>query len=79
MNELLRAIFGPVNELLGALPMGAARVSTFALLLLPLLVVLRLPRAWILRGAPSPSRWRDLRLWAAVAMLPYLVLYLLAP
>jgi hypothetical protein len=59
--------------------MGAARVAAVALLVLPLLAVLRLRRASILRGAPSTSRWRDLRLWAIVATLPYVVLYLLAP
>ncbi|HVS65499.1 MAG TPA: hypothetical protein VMT85_18575 [Thermoanaerobaculia bacterium] len=79
MNELLRSIFDPVNALLGALPMGAARVATTVLLVAPLLAVLWLPRASILRGAPSASRWRDLRVWAVVAMLPYVVLYLLAP
>jgi hypothetical protein len=78
LNELLRALFAPVNALLGALPMGAARVAAVALLVVPLLVVLRLPRASVLRGAPTASAWRDLRLWAAVAILPYVLLYLLA-
>ncbi|HVS13333.1 MAG TPA: hypothetical protein VMV46_05390 [Thermoanaerobaculia bacterium] len=78
MNELLRALFEPVNALLGALPMGAARVAAVALLVIPLLVVIRLPRSSVLRGAPSTSSWRDLRLWAVVAVLPYVLLYLFA-
>lgn len=79
LGDLLHTIFGPVNSLLGSLPIAFARVAVLALLLLPLLAVLRLSRASILRGAPSESPWRDLRLWAIVAILPYVVLYLLAP
>ena len=39
--------------------------------------VLRLDRDFIYLGSPDRSRWRDLRLWAVVVTVPYLLIYLL--
>lgn len=79
MRGLVDALFGPLDRLLAAIPIEAARWAAAALLVVPvLIVVLTVSRAWTLRGAPSGSRWRDLRIWAVVVTLPYLLLYLLA-
>ena len=32
---------------------------------------------FIFRGAPDQKRWRDLRIWAMVVLLPYVGVYLL--
>ena len=38
---------------------------------------LRLDRRFIYLGSPDQSRWRDLRIWAVIVTVPYLLIYLL--
>ncbi len=76
LRALFEAIFGPLNAALGSLPLGVAPAFVALLLILPLVWVLRLGRASVFRGAPDEAWWRDLRLWAVVVTLPYLVIYL---
>lgn len=79
MRGVIDAVFGPLDRMLGSVPIEAAPWAAAALLIVPLgFVVLALPREGILRGAPSTNRWRDLRIWAVLVTLPYIVLYLLA-
>ena len=79
LTDLLHAFFGPVNGLMQRIPLEWARFFVLVLLLVPLVVLLLQKRSFILRGAPDQKGWRDLRLWAVVVMLPYLVLYALSP
>lgn len=78
LASLLETLFAPSNRWLSAIPVDAGRWFVLALLLIPLGIVLRQKEAWIFRGAPDRARWRDLRLWACVILLPYVLLYALA-
>lgn len=75
MREILQAVFMPVNHALAAVPLAAARWITVAFLVLAGAIPLFLPRAYVYLGAPDARRWRDLRLWAAAAMVPYVLIY----
>lgn len=77
MRAVLELVLGPVDAAMGALPLWSARVAVALLLVLPAAAVWRLGREWVLRGAPDRARWRDLRIWAALFVVPYLVIYLL--
>ncbi len=77
MRSILEFVLGPIDAALGALPLWSARVAVALLLILPAAAVWRLNRDWVLRGAPDRARWRDLRIWAALFVIPYLVIYLL--
>jgi len=76
MRTILEFVLGPLNDALGALPLAAARVAAALLLAVPAAAVWRFRREWVFRGAPDRSPWRDLRIWAAISVLPYLVIYL---
>lgn len=77
MRTIFELVLGPVDAAMGALPLWSARVAVALLLVLPAAAVWRLGREWVLRGAPDRARWRDLRIWAALFVVPYLVIYLL--
>ena len=76
LRTVLETLLAPFHALLGSLPLGFARVAVVLLLVLPLVVVLRLDRDVIYLGSADRSRWRDLRLWAVVVTVPYLLIYL---
>lgn len=77
MRTILELVLGPVDAAMGALPLWSARVAVALLLVLPAAAVWRLSRDWVLHGAPDRAKWRDLRIWAALFIVPYLVIYLL--
>ena len=77
MRTILEFVLGPIDSAMGALPLWSARIAVALLLILPAAAVWRLSRDWVLRGAPDGARWRDLRIWAALFIVPYLVIYLL--
>lgn len=77
MRTIFELVLGPIDAAMGALPLWSARVAVALLLVLPAAAVWRLGREWVLRGAPDRARWRDLRIWAALFVVPYLVIYLL--
>ena len=77
MRAILEFALGPMNAAMGALPLWSARVAVALLLILPAVAVWRLRSDWVLRGAPDRAKWRDLRIWAALFIVPYLVIYLL--
>ena len=77
MRTILEFVLGPINDALAELPLWSARVAVALLLVLPAAAVWRLGRDWVLRGAPNGAKWRDLRIWAALFIIPYLVIYLL--
>lgn len=77
MRSILELVFGTLDGWLANLPMWSAKPAVAALLLAPILAVLfRTKREQLLRDAPDSAAWRDLRIWAALVTLPYLVLYL---
>ncbi len=77
MRAIFEIVLGPINAAMGALPLWSARVAVALLLVLPAAAVWRLSGDWVLRGAPDRAKWRDLRVWAALFIVPYLVIYLL--
>ncbi len=77
MRTILEFVLGPINDAMGALPPWSARVAVALLLVLPAAAVWRLSRDWVFSGAADRAKWRDLRLWAALFVVPYLVIYLL--
>ncbi len=77
MRTILEFTLGPMNDAMGALPLWSARIAVAFLLILPAAAVWRLRRDSVLQGAPDRARWRDLRVWAALFVAPYLVIYLL--
>ncbi len=78
LRPLFDAIFGPLDAALGAIPESVAPWAASALLIVPLLFVIRIPLERLLHDAPDTRRWRDLRIWAVVITLPYLLIYMLA-
>jgi hypothetical protein len=73
----LRALHQPIDDWLGTAPMYVATASAVGLYALAVLWVWTLRRDFVFRGAPDAKRWRDLRLWATVVVLPYVAVYLL--
>jgi hypothetical protein len=72
----LRALHEPVDRWLGSLPIWVAVVCAVGLYVVALIWTWCLPREFVFRGAPDMGRWRDLRLWATVVILPYIAIYL---
>jgi hypothetical protein len=72
----LKTCVGPLDNWLIGLPGWASQASAVTLFVVAGLWLLTLKREYVFQGAPDQSRWRDLRIWSAVAMLPYVVLYL---
>ena len=79
LARLLSTFFDPIHQVMTSIPLSWARYFVLALLLLPLVALVMQKRSFVFRGAPDEKPWRDLRLWAVVVMLPYLLLYALAP
>jgi hypothetical protein len=75
----LTLFFEPIHSVMRSIPLSRARLFVLALLILPLVGLLLQKRSFIFRGAPDQKRWRDLRLWAVIVLLPYVVLYALSP
>lgn len=61
---------------LGHIPLVYAKVLTGFLYLLLVFWVMRRPRGFIMQGAPSRKRWRDLRLWALLLIAFQIALYM---
>ncbi len=72
----LKSIQQPIDEWLGELPMSVAMVCCIGLFVVALLWVWTLKRDFIFRGAPGTERWRDLRIWATLVVIPYILVYL---
>lgn len=82
-KEAMRGTLGPplkslhrhVDQWLASLPMTVAMASALGLYLIALIWTWTLSKNFVFRGAPDHHRWRDLRIWASLVMLPYVVLY----
>ena len=77
MKAVLQAIFAPFDALLGAIPLGVARWIVVGFFLAAGAAVLLMPRELVFRGAPDRRLRHDLRLWAILVLLPYVVIYAL--
>lgn len=75
--HLLQGIFGPLDAILESIPFGAARWIVVGFLVVAALSPLLLSDAYIYVGSADRRRRRDLRLWALLIMLPYILIYML--
>ncbi len=73
----LHTLHHPIDVWLGQVPMWVAMVCCMGLFAAAVLWVWTLKRSFIFRGAPDQAWWRDLRIWATVVVLPYILIYLL--
>ena len=71
----LRTVLAPVDSWLSGLPLWVGQACAVTLFVLAGLWLLTVRRDYVYLGAPDRAAWRDLRIWAAVALLPYVVLY----
>ena len=67
--DVFHAVIDPV-------PPSVWRFSICAYLVLGTIWALFLSRDYVLLGSPDRARWRDLRLWVPVLLVPYLLIYL---
>lgn len=64
-------------NLFGQVPLAYAKVIVIILYLLLVFWVLRRPKEYILKEAPTKKRWRDLRLWAVLLIAFQVALYII--
>jgi hypothetical protein len=75
MRDFLSAVLGPADALLAAIPLDVARWIVAGFFVVAGLSAVLLPREFDFRGAPDERWYRDLRWWAVLVLLPYLVIY----
>jgi len=73
----LKRLHEPIDAWLGSLPMSVAMACVLGLYAIAIVWVWTLPREFVFRGAPNEKPWRDLRIWATLVVIPYVVVYLL--
>ena len=77
LKNLLQAVLGPFDAMLGSIPLAAGRWIIVAFFLAVALATMALPREFVLRGAPDRRWFRDLRWWGLAITLPYILIYAL--
>ncbi len=73
----LKVLHDPIDNWLASLPMGIAMACALGLYVVALLWVWTLKKEFVFLGAPDKSRWRDLRVWATLVVIPYVIVYVL--
>ena len=73
---LLKPSVDVFHAVIDPLPPSVWRLSICAYLVLGTIWALFLSRDYVLLGSPDRARWRDLRLWVPVLLVPYLLIYL---
>ena len=73
----LRALHAPLDAWIDGLPGWVPIACALTLFIVAGLWVLTLKRDYIYLGAPDRAAWRDLRFWAVLVLLPYVLIYLL--
>ena len=73
---LLKPSVDVFHAVIDPLPPSVWRFSICAYLVLGTVWALFLSRDYVLLGSPDRARWRDLRLWVSVLLVPYLLIYL---
>ena len=76
MAPRLKHLLAPLDRLLDSAPPWVGQACAVGLFLVAALWVAMLSKDYIYRGAPDRAWWRDLRIWAWLAMLPYVLLYI---
>ncbi len=73
----LRALLAPLDAWIDTLPLWTGTACAVALFVIVGLWAFTLKRSYVYLGAPDQARWRDLRIWAALVLLPYIIIYLI--
>ena len=73
----LRRLHEPLDVWLGGLPIQWALVAALGLFTLAGIWVWTLRKSFVMIGAPDQRPWRDLRIWATLVLVPYMVIYFL--
>lgn len=73
----LKALHEPIDAWLGSLPMSVAMACALGLYAVAIIWVWTLKKKFVFRGAPDQKSWRDLRIWATLVTIPYVIIYLL--
>ena len=73
----LKALHEPIDRWLGSLPMSIALMCALGLYAIAVVWVWRLNRKFVFRGAPSESSKFDLRIWATLVVVPYVLFYII--
>lgn len=71
----IKRTLAPLDQWLVSLPMGVAQVAVLGLFALTGVWLWTLKKDYIYLGAPDQARWRDLRIWATLVLLPYIAVY----
>lgn len=72
----LKALHEPIDAWLGSLPMSVAMACALGLYAIAVIWVWTLPKKFVFRGAPDQRPWRDLRVWATLVTIPYVIIYM---
>ncbi len=72
---VLRPLFDPLHAAINQLPPPVWRLSICLFIFLGTFWALFLKRDYIMLGSPSQARWRDLRMWIPIIVIPYLIIY----
>ena len=73
----LKSLQTPIDTWLASLPMSVAMGCALGLYCIAVLWVWTLKKKFVFRGAPDANQWRDLRIWATLVVVPYVVVYVL--
>ena len=71
----LRTAHEPIDRWLGTLSLNTALFWALGLYGIAVAWVWTLRRDFVFLGAPNTSWWLDLRIWATVVVIPYVVVY----
>lgn len=71
----LKSLHTPIDKWLASLPMSVALGCAVGLYVAAVIWVWTLRREFIYLGAPDQKKWRDLRIWATLVVVPYVLIY----
>lgn len=72
----LKSLLAPLDAWIDSLPLWTGTACAVGLFTIVGLWALTLKRSYIYLGAPDQARWRDLRIWTVLILLPYIIIYL---
>lgn len=77
VSPILRSVLEPLDALLIGLPPAAWLGCAVGLFVIEGILVWTLRHSYVFLGAPDQARWRDLRIWSTLLLVPYILIYLL--
>lgn len=71
----LKRMHEPIDAWLGTLSLNVAMACALGLYGIAIVGVWMLRQRFVLRGSPGQEWYRDLRIWATLVIIPYVVIY----